>query len=232
MNSNTTAALHPGLPEIPERCRKLPVVRGFPVPYFVQWVNGEPEFRAMDHAKFERCTFEGLCWVCGEPLGVHKAFVIGPMCAINRISAEPPSHRECAEWSARACPFLSMPKAKRSERDMAGGIPFDERVKGECHLERNPGVAMVWVTRSYELIRAPGASASGYLLAVGEPEEVLFFSEGRRATVEEIMHSIDTGLPALEAAAEKEATAWDRAAALVEIRKKYEETKLLVAKVA
>lgn len=29
-------------------------------------------------------------------------FVVGPMCELNRISGEPPSHRECAEFSA-AC---------------------------------------------------------------------------------------------------------------------------------
>jgi hypothetical protein len=36
------------------------------------------------------------------------SFVVGPMCGINRNSAEPPSHKECAQWSARNCPFLSV----------------------------------------------------------------------------------------------------------------------------
>ena len=38
-------------------------------------------------------------------MGVHKAFVIGPMCAVNRVIApEPPSHRDCGTFSARVLP--------------------------------------------------------------------------------------------------------------------------------
>jgi hypothetical protein len=118
-----------------------------------------------------------------------------------------------------------MPKAKRRE----AGLP-EEITKGEANLTRNPGVAMVWVTRSYKLIKAGSASASGYLLEVGEPDDVLFFAEGRKATREEIMHSIDTGVPALEEDAKREG---DRVGeALAHIRRLYAEAKELVERVA
>ena len=58
---------------------------------------------------------EKRCWVCGDPLGVHLTFPIGPMCALNRTISEPPSHHECASWSARNCPFLSRPHMVRRE---------------------------------------------------------------------------------------------------------------------
>jgi hypothetical protein len=154
----------------------------------------EPEFRAMDPRKFKRCYQERLCWVCGEPLGKYLAFVIGPMCAVNRITSELPNHRECAEWAVKACPFLSMPKARYRP-----GLPDGSQEPAGICLDRNPGVAMIWITRTYSIFRAEHGNA-GYLVDLGEPEEILAYCEGRKATHAEIMHSIDTGIPTLRQA--------------------------------
>src|SRR5437764_29347 len=107
----TTSVLHPNLPALPSRLKLLPVdERGFPVPWFVAWIDGKPDFRVVDQRKMAIAVSEKRCWVCGDFLGRYMAFVIGPMCAVNRVSSEPPSHRECAEFSVRACPFLTKPK--------------------------------------------------------------------------------------------------------------------------
>lgn len=219
MTATKAVELHPGLPEMPSRIRKLPVFRGYPVPFFVDYLNGEPEFRAMDPRKFARCYRERLCWVCGEPLGAFLAFVIGPMCAVNRITSELPNHRECADWAARACPFLSMPKARYRDGKPEG---FKEPA-GVC-LDRNPGVAMIWITRSYSLFRASHGN-SGYLVNLGEPEDIIAFCEGRKATREEIMYSIDTGIPILRQASIEHGEP-DEARAQLE--KKYIDTTQLV----
>jgi hypothetical protein len=106
-----TVAIRPELEALPSRMKTLPVdERGYPVPWFVDWVDGKPEFRAMDGNKWESAVRYRLCWVCGGTLGVNKSFVAGPMCGINRTSAEPPCHLECATWSARNCPFLKNPQ--------------------------------------------------------------------------------------------------------------------------
>ena len=192
------------LASLPIKMRSLPTdpQRGVPVPWFVLWQDGKPEFRIMDHQKFARAIREKLCWCCGQKLGVHMAFVIGPMCAINRTSSEPPCHLECARWSAINCPFLARPHMVRRE----GGLPEDVS-KGGAMLERNPGATGVWVTREYELFKAPnGASATGYLLTMGEPTNVEWYAEGRAATREEVTTSIDTGLPFLEQMCDTEAT--------------------------
>jgi len=210
---------------MPLRIRKLPVFRGYPVPFFVDYLeNGEPEFRAMDPSKYRRCHREGLCWVCGEPLGKYLAFVIGPMCAVNRITSELPNHRECAEWSVKACPFLSMPKARYRDAGRPDGF---KEPTGVC-LDRNPGVALIWITRSYSLFPAQHGNA-GYLVNLGYPEEILAFCEGRKATHEEIMHSIDTGIPLLRDAS---INAGEPAESLVELNKKYDEVKVLIERVA
>ena len=67
-------------------------------------------------------------------------------------------------------------------------------------LKRNPGCCAVWVTKRFELITAN----NGFLIRIGDPQQVLWYAEGRKATREEIMESIRTGLPALEEMARQE----------------------------
>jgi hypothetical protein len=195
--------------------KRLPVdERGFPVPWFVQWFHQDgspcektpnvavdhPDFRVMDSRKRVMAIKQKLCWVCGDTLGRNMAFVIGPMCAINRISSEPPSHWDCAMFSARGCPFLTKPKVVRREND----LPEDYQAAPGIAILRNPGVAMVWVTRTYRIVSgstAAGQGGGGFLVQVGDPEEVFWFCEGRKATRAEVMASIEGGLPSLMEAA-------------------------------
>jgi hypothetical protein len=197
-------SLRPELPPLPDRIAKLPVeARGYPVPFFVEWIDGVPDFRVVDGRKVARCVNEKRCWVCGGELGVHLAFLVGPMCAVNRISAEPPSHRECAEWSALACPFLSRPHMRRREGDLPDGAANPAGVM----LKRNPGVTVLWMTKHYRVVRVP----NGALFEMGEPHAIACFAQGRLATVDEVRASFDGGLPALVAAAEQEGRGAPRA---------------------
>ena len=186
------------LEELPGRMRGLPVdERGYPVPWFVAWVNGKPEFRAMDPEKWRLATNKRRCWVCGEKLGVFLTFVIGPMCGINRITSEPACHRECARWSARNCPFLSRPHMVRRE----GGMEGAKEAIGGIMIPRNPGVTLLWTTRDFQKFRD---GMGGVLIRVGEPTSVEWWFEGRPATRAEVEHSVETGFPALLELAEKE----------------------------
>lgn len=179
------------------RIGKLPVDKhGRPVPWFVAWIDGQPDFRVIGPGKITDAVRYQLCWVCGGPLGGYKAFVIGPMCAVNRVSAEPPSHRDCAVYSAMHCPFLATPNMVRRDRS----LPADTLMPAGQMLRRNPGVALVWVTRRYSLFAADG----GALISIGDPTETLWFAHGRDATRDEVLASIDSGLPALQEMAEEE----------------------------
>lgn len=193
--------------DMPARLRKLPLsAEGYPIPYFVPYINGKPDFRGMDGEKLGVCIRHKRCWLCGEQLGRYMAFVIGPMCGINLVSSEPPSHRGCAAYAVQACPFLSNPKMRRNEKDMPEGTVAGIMIK------RNPGVTMIWVTEEYRLFRADG----GVLFKIGNPMEVRFYAEGRLAARDEVMHSIDTGLPLLRGMAEKEGVE-----AMNELRERY-----------
>jgi hypothetical protein len=171
--------------------KNLPVSKaGWPVPWFVDWVDGQPEFRAMDPRKWKRAIKEHLCWVCGHRLGGWLAFLIGPMCAINRATSEPASHLGCARWSAVNCPFLSRPHMVRRE----GGFPEEPVGGAGVPIMRNPGAMAIWITRTFQIFQ----TATGPLIEIGEPESVEWWAEGKPATYAQVEHSIVTGLPALE----------------------------------
>lgn len=176
---------------IPERMKKLPVcpTRGVPVPWFAEWSDGKPEFRVADYRKILQAITDKACWVCGQRLIPPSVFVLGPMCGLNRISSEPPSHPECAEYSVKACPFLSRPRMERRE----GGIPEEAGCAGHM-IRRNPGVCALWVTKGFRLLREPG----GYLFDVGDCHSVTWWSQGRPATRSEVLTSIITGIPHLK----------------------------------
>lgn len=186
---------------LPESMRLLPRdERGYPVPWFVPFVEGKPEFRAMDAQKFATALRGNLCWVCGTKMGTTKAFVAGPMCGINRTSAELPCHLACAIWSAKNCPFLTNPRQVRREDDVLTVQNMREKAAGLA-IARNPGVVMIWITRSFEVFNDGHGKP---LIHMGEPDSVLWFACGREATRAEVQESIDTGLPILEAAARTE----------------------------
>lgn len=182
------------LPPIPYRIKLLPVDRGYPVPWFVPWIDGKPEFRMADSGKLGQAIRLNLCWVCGQPLGRWLAFVVGPMCTINRVSAEPPMHQECAEFSALACPFLTQKEPERREE----GLPAGREVG--LMIKRQPGCVCLWITRTMELRQVPG----GILFGIGAPLSLKWFSHGRAATRQEVMASIESGYPILLGEAEKD----------------------------
>jgi hypothetical protein len=198
----STCPHHPLRPDVqppPKFMQHLPVdKRGYPVPWFVDWQNGEPEFRAMDMRKFRAAINNNLCWTCGRGLRPsEEVFVIGPMCAVNRISSEPPSHRECARYSAVNCPFLSKPHMVRRADEK---FSAEKKPAAGIMVERNPGVTLLWFTRKHNLLNAPyrpGLSAAGVLFQIGKPFATEWYRHGRPATRAEVIEAIESGLPIL-----------------------------------
>lgn len=192
----TAPTIRPTLPPLPPRLARLPIdARGYPVPWFVAVVDGVPDHRVVDSAKVREAVRFHRCMMCGDNLGAYLTFVAGPMCGLNRVSGEPPHHRECAEYAVRACPFLTRPKAQRREAGLEGMAP-----PGGILLPRNPGVSMLYTTKRYEVERA----GPGVIFRMGPPVSVTWTAEGRPATRAEVLASIASGYPALHALAVKD----------------------------
>src|SRR5262252_9120711 len=147
---------------LPRRMRKFELdSRGYPVPWFVDRNICPIDIRVMDQHKRDEAVKHRKCWVCGETLGRFLTFVLGPMCAVSRITSEPACHRECATWSVKACPFLSHPQMNRSPR------PFSRtpREVPGVMIKRNPGVIVLWTCRDFEIVNV----SNGWLIHVGMP---------------------------------------------------------------
>jgi hypothetical protein len=192
-----THPLREGLPALPARMRALPIEsRGYPVPWFVSYINGAPDFRVVDPDKWVKAVRFGNCWLCGERVGRLHTFVLGPLNVINRVSAEPPCHIDCARFAVKACPFMILRAAKRRDANLAHG----ENAPG-IHMARNAGVSALWTTDKYRVFEA---SPGEFLLEFSEPTSVEWYSEARTATRVEVDEAISIGLPFLEGLARQQ----------------------------
>ncbi len=168
------------------------------VPWFITlWEDGAetiPNFQMVDPLQWIQAVRQKLCWVCGKKLHTEHAFIIGPMCVVNRISGEPPMHETCALFSVKHCPFLNQPSRGRRnlEEALASGA-----MQTAGMITRNPGVALIWVTtkNGYELIQGEGRDKLFYLEA--EPRALLWYTEAREASPAEVRASILSGEPLL-----------------------------------
>lgn len=176
----------PDLP-VPRRMAGLPRDRhGRVVPWFVAFVDGQPDHRIVRPHAWQQAHQGRLCWLCGSPLGLYGSFVIGPMCVVNRIAAEPPSHSTCAEYSVQTCPFLTTPNMVRR----TSNLPATTEPDG-IMCRRNPGVAVVYTTQGWS--KRTGQN----LISMDTPYEVSWWAEGRRAMAEEIRSSLESGMEIL-----------------------------------
>jgi len=181
----------------PTRMRARPIdERGYSIPYFVGYVNGKPDFRCADQAKFAACVKFKKCWLCGEKLGVHHTFVIGPMCVVNRVTSEPPCHLECATYAMKGCPFLKLPNAQYRLANRPEGYVEPAGVG----LTHNPTACALYTCREWHLVKV----SNGYLLQLGEPSNVEFWHRAQLATRGQVIDAMNIGLPKLAEVAREE----------------------------
>lgn len=203
------AALARDRSDLPRRMLDLPIdAAGRPTPFFAHITeDGEPDHRVIGAGKLNAAISNRWCWICGQPLGGRLSFAIGPMCTVNRVSAEPPQHIDCAVWSATHCPFLVNPNKGRREVN----IPENTKMS-DFGLARNPGVTAVWSTKKFSMFRAPDT----WLFRLGEPTSVLWFRYGQPATRADVEEAFVNGCPALREIAKEDGKAAERELAWLE----------------
>ncbi len=168
------------LPAMPESIAALERDhRGLPIPWFVRRpANGPIDFRVMDTNRHQQALKERRCWVCGEPLGKEMAFVGGPLSAAQRLYSDPPAHPDCAEFSAKACPFLAIPTAHRREANKPADL---ECIPGQ--VATNPEVVGILITDGFEPLGRGVTRANPAI-------RILWYHEGRQASRREIKAAI------------------------------------------
>jgi hypothetical protein len=177
-------------PRMQVRMLSLPLLDGYPVPFFAAVVDGEQTLLVRDQAKHQACIEQDLCWICGQRLGVFKTFAIPPVLALHRISFEPPSHIECAEYAIQAFPFILLPTSQRGD----GGC--EEGISGRIMtLMLNAGVGVLWTTKTW----TEGRTTREAMMVLGEPTTVRWFVQGRPASRAEAQAGMDAAFPRLQA---------------------------------
>ena len=187
---------------VPPRVARLPKDKhGRPVPWFVAWIDGAPDFRIVGQNKIAQALSAAKCFICGDALGRWLTFPVGPMCTINRTAPEPPCHKDCAIYAVKACPFLTRPGMRRRQAGLPAGLSLDTHAPG-VSIEHNPGVTALWTTRSHQPF---DDGKGGVLFQMGDPEEVLWFAQGRAATRAEAEDSLADELAVLRELTERAA---------------------------
>jgi hypothetical protein len=137
--------------EIPPFLSHLKVdERGYPIPFFVAYVKGKPDFRMIDPKKFNYCFEQDLCFVCGKKHVKKNYFIVtGPQGLANGVHSDCPSHRGCLEYSLKICPHLFFESSQRNER----GEHYNHAVKttGVAGVKEKPDILYLikadkWVT--------------------------------------------------------------------------------------
>jgi hypothetical protein len=126
--------------------------RGYPIPFFVAYVNGKPDFRMLEVTKQKQCVEKKLCSICGKKLFEYQYFITGPMGLKNGTHSDPPSHRECAEYSMNICPHLYFEKADRNDRGEIYKESAAQNTTGIMHKSKE-----LYLIKSdkYKLVRVP-----------------------------------------------------------------------------
>lgn len=95
---------------VPPAMQHLPLTpNGYHKPWFVK----AKDLREINDKKYVESMKKGRCWICGGANKKEFVFVTDAKAAFHCVSLEPPCHEACAEYAAKVCPFLILPKAKR-----------------------------------------------------------------------------------------------------------------------
>jgi hypothetical protein len=160
--------------EIPKELAHLKLdTRGYPIPYFVSWINGQPEFRFLDPARLEMIIERKVCHICGKKLPTDFFyFITGPVGLQNRVITDAPMHRLCAEFSLKACPHIYYQKAERRDNDplaksLSDHTKYDPGKPSELYLIKSDK-AKPFIAEGRRLLRFRPVTTERYYYEAGK----------------------------------------------------------------
>lgn len=119
------------------------------MPFLVLVVDGKPDFRISDAERWAKAVRDRRCALCGEGLGRHIAFIGGPRSHASRAFTDPGMHYECAAYAMQVCPYLALPRMRRTAQHVAYedvAIHTTEEV-----VEERPEVFFLGVSTDFEV---------------------------------------------------------------------------------
>lgn len=128
----------------------------------------------MDTKFIYQAIGSGLCAICGQPLGRHKAFVGGPKSVGSMAFAEAPFHRDCAEFGLQVCPYVL------TGHDHQSNKPTDEYIVNNMVDPKNPKIFALVIATKFSFIQ------SHKTFLITEQDSVHWWKHGKPATPEEI----------------------------------------------
>lgn len=146
---------------MPGRIAVLPRdVRGYPIFFAIQPPDGAKDgdvvdFRVLSVSHHFLCAQQRRCAICGTRVGSSLFWIGGPMCVQNRVFGDGFMHEECARYSLRVCPYLTIDTKVYSHR------PVTDARAGETQGDVNailtkPQRVVVYRCREYHLSPAVG----------------------------------------------------------------------------
>lgn len=139
---------------IPSFLEHLKVYRGFPVPWFVAYVDGKPDFRMIDPKKMQYALEQDKCFVCGKKhiKGLYF-FITGPMGLANGVHSDCPLHLDCAKYSLQICPHLFF---ERTQRNETGDLyKYVSATTGQAGIKEKPSELYLIKANKYKTIPGP-----------------------------------------------------------------------------
>jgi hypothetical protein len=97
-----------GAPAIPARLADRPTVGGLVVPWIsIESGDGRYVLGSVHTSRRNACVTDYRCQIDGELLDWPAVVFARPVDIHNGYTAEPAMHRECAAYSAKACPMVA-----------------------------------------------------------------------------------------------------------------------------
>lgn len=127
--------------------------RGYPIPFFVAYVNGKPDFRMLCERKQHMCVDRKLCSICGKKLHEFYYFITGPMGLQSCTHSDPPMHKYCAEYSIDTCPHLHFQRAQVNDR---GDVYKEIDAKNYARVKEKPNTLFLIKADKFKLLNMPG----------------------------------------------------------------------------
>ena len=173
---------------VPDKMARVTRKDGVVVPYYVKWEGDKPMMDKVDPEKFKKCVGFRCCWWCGDKLGKYVTFVNAAISIVNRLSAFPPGHQDCATWAAEEFKPLDM----------------DVRVvwtTDDVKVHKTKGGAILFVmgdpvnaVKFYKDGRAAEVAEIRAEIEQGLPRLFLSAAEMGQMTVERLMRDYDKGM--------------------------------------